>query len=630
MLRVRQALLSRLSLALLAGCLFSQSAAAQKLDNYWNPQWGKDAGFSARGGDGRDSTEFREHMAITAFVLSTSARGTNADPTKTGDTKLWLTLAAARDCRSALDIVEMQQGEFADTAKFEASLNAEKKKISAGWDKMSGKLHLIGFAKLGQYDQSSGAFSVSLTDFISTRAEERIEDKFRNSSLSSTQSLENILADLLRDNGRSAQYGLSGCCSVTFKGGAISELILRSETVYCGDKGLDFKTNIILGMASGGTQGLSIPPIAMPVERAQSLIKKHPSRLIQYEIVLGPFDDDWTTTRDPKSTNIIKPVKVLSLRVSDLEDKELLTMAGPLTATAPQPQPEPTSRPNDLNVRAKAEAGDASAQFDLGVMYADGNGVPKDNGEALKWYRLSAENGYALGQAAVGFMYDAGRGVRADPSEAAKWYGLAAAQGDAGAQRNLGVMYSAGRGVAKDDAEAARLFGLSAAKGDSLAQLNLGISYANGLGVTRDYPESIKWLRLAAANGDATTRSRAQKTLATVEERQHAAQQSAPAPSQSPPDPFADYASSQTRLATALKMTCFGPGGTLSYSWDGEKLFPSDLAGIGLKPDGKSLIKQDGKNLFLLKSMYGQTFVDFGAKSVMIKTIVGENLVKCQ
>ena len=38
-------------------------------------------------------------------------------------------------------------------------------------------------------------------------------------------------------------------------------------------------------------------------------------------------------------------------------------------------------------LRKKAEAGDAVAQADLGVMYADGNGVPEDAAEAVKWYR---------------------------------------------------------------------------------------------------------------------------------------------------------------------------------------------------------------------------------------------------
>jgi TPR repeat protein len=49
-----------------------------------------------------------------------------------------------------------------------------------------------------------------------------------------------------------------------------------------------------------------------------------------------------------------------------------------------------------------AEQGDAEAQFNLGVMYANGEGVPKDDVEAVKWYRKSAEQGYALAQFNLG------------------------------------------------------------------------------------------------------------------------------------------------------------------------------------------------------------------------------------
>ena len=42
-----------------------------------------------------------------------------------------------------------------------------------------------------------------------------------------------------------------------------------------------------------------------------------------------------------------------------------------------------------------AEQGNESAQYNLGNMYANGRGVPKDDAEAVRWYRLVAEQGYA-------------------------------------------------------------------------------------------------------------------------------------------------------------------------------------------------------------------------------------------
>ena len=61
------------------------------------------------------------------------------------------------------------------------------------------------------------------------------------------------------------------------------------------------------------------------------------------------------------------------------------------------------SAQDDLDtVRQAAEQGDATAQFNLGVMYAKGEGVPQDDAEAVRWFRLSAEQGHASSQGALG------------------------------------------------------------------------------------------------------------------------------------------------------------------------------------------------------------------------------------
>ena len=87
--------------------------------------------------------------------------------------------------------------------------------------------------------------------------------------------------------------------------------------------------------------------------------------------------------------------------------------------------------------KALAEQGDAEAQFGLGLMYRNGQGVTQDDKEAVKWYRLAAEQGYADAQFALGQMHLKGQGVIQDYKEAVKWYRLAAAQGQAAAQNNL-------------------------------------------------------------------------------------------------------------------------------------------------------------------------------------------------
>ena len=110
---------------------------------------------------------------------------------------------------------------------------------------------------------------------------------------------------------------------------------------------------------------------------------------------------------------------------------------------------------------------DAGAQFNLGVMYANGQGVSQDYKEAVKWYRLAAAQGYASAQFNLGVSYAKGQGVSQDYKEAVKWYRLAAAQENAYAQSNLGAMYANGQGVFSNRVIAYALFNLSASEDSS-------------------------------------------------------------------------------------------------------------------------------------------------------------------
>ena len=124
------------------------------------------------------------------------------------------------------------------------------------------------------------------------------------------------------------------------------------------------------------------------------------------------------------------------------------------------------------DVRTCAEQGYAEAQVQLGFMYARGDGVPEDDAEALRWYRLAAEQGYANAQVTLGYVYARGEGVPEDDSEALRWYRLAAEQGDMTAQLRLGFMYAtgeAGDGGPEDDVLAYMWANLAAAQGSSAA-----------------------------------------------------------------------------------------------------------------------------------------------------------------
>ena len=108
---------------------------------------------------------------------------------------------------------------------------------------------------------------------------------------------------------------------------------------------------------------------------------------------------------------------------------------------------------------------DAEAQYDLGLKYDTGEGVPEDDAEAVRWYRMAAEQGYAPAQYDLGLMYANGAGVPENYVRAYAWLNLAAAQGYAPAQYDLGLMY------------------------------------ANGVGVPENYVRAYAWLNLAAAQG---------------------------------------------------------------------------------------------------------------------------------
>ena len=92
-----------------------------------------------------------------------------------------------------------------------------------------------------------------------------------------------------------------------------------------------------------------------------------------------------------------------------------------------------------------------------------------------------------------------GQGVPQDDAEAVRWYRLAANQGNADAQGNLGAMLLNGQGVPQDHAEAIRWFRAAADQGNAFAQFNLGAMYLNGQGVPQDFTEAHTWFNLAAA-----------------------------------------------------------------------------------------------------------------------------------
>jgi TPR repeat protein len=86
--------------------------------------------------------------------------------------------------------------------------------------------------------------------------------------------------------------------------------------------------------------------------------------------------------------------------------------------------------------KSLAERGDAAAQFSLGGMYMDGQGVTKDNAEALKWYRRAADQGNTAAQFNLGMIYLIDQVVPRDNVLAHMWLNIAASNSPEAKERN--------------------------------------------------------------------------------------------------------------------------------------------------------------------------------------------------
>ena len=132
-------------------------------------------------------------------------------------------------------------------------------------------------------------------------------------------------------------------------------------------------------------------------------------------------------------------------------------------ATAQAPSPAPTASVSiDAALLAKANAGDAAAQVEVGEQYAHAGATEhyrtvaaQDYQQAAAWYLKAANQKFVDGELHLAALYrDGGNGFPRDMEQAAAWYLKAANQGDVFAQGTLGVLYSMGQGVAHDDSEA--------------------------------------------------------------------------------------------------------------------------------------------------------------------------------
>jgi hypothetical protein len=111
--------------------------------------------------------------------------------------------------------------------------------------------------------------------------------------------------------------------------------------------------------------------------------------------------------------------------------------------------------------RPLAEQGAPDAQFELGLLYLNGQGVAQDDAAAMMWFRKAADQGLATAQIRLGVMYESGQGVPKDYGQAVHWYRMAADQGRSSAQFSMASAYGTGRGVPQDYVQAYKWWSLA-------------------------------------------------------------------------------------------------------------------------------------------------------------------------
>ena len=124
--------------------------------------------------------------------------------------------------------------------------------------------------------------------------------------------------------------------------------------------------------------------------------------------------------------------------------------------------------------------GYAPAQYQMGIVYQKGYGVPKDGMKALELFELATKQNYSDAQFELALIYSEGKLVKQDLKKAHALTFKAAKKGLASAQYNLAVMHANGTGVKQDYFKASRWYKNAADQNYVLAQYNLALLYSEG------------------------------------------------------------------------------------------------------------------------------------------------------
>ena len=198
-----------------------------------------------------------------------------------------------------------------------------------------------------------------------------------------------------------------------------------------------------------------------------------------------------------------------------------------MTPVASVPQsaslPAKPAAPAPRDPFALAASGDAHAQYELGVRFADGRNAPRDAAKAIDWLTKSAAQDFAPAQYRLGVIYEKGLGVPRDAERARTLYQSAAERGNIKAMHNLGALLADGSVGGKPDyAAAARWFRQASEHGVRDSQYNLAVLSARGLGTPQDLVQSYVWFSAAAAQGDADAGAKLKEVASRLDAAQTA------------------------------------------------------------------------------------------------------------
>lgn len=163
------------------------------------------------------------------------------------------------------------------------------------------------------------------------------------------------------------------------------------------------------------------------------------------------------------------------------------------------PKTDTAARERFASLTAAAEAGDAEAQFQLGLAYQSGDGVQAHDTMAALWFKRAAQQDHPEGLREYADCLFYGKGIKEDLAKAFTNYLKGANLGNIRCQYATGYCYGSGTGVEEDQKLAFYWYKRAADVGDGEAQAAMGLCYEDGKGVDVDFALAEQWYRKAAA-----------------------------------------------------------------------------------------------------------------------------------